>query len=485
MKILLLMADANMHKLHIGSMTRSMRECPTSLSTLAALTADQPDVEYQLIDESVDRVPLDAQVDLVGISVLTGTALRAYALADHFRGRGIPVVLGGVHVTLMPEEAKRFADSVVVGMAEQIWPQLIADFKKGQLKPEYRDQGGDETFYQLPTPRWDLHRKSGYMMPYSIQTTRGCMHHCDFCTVPGVWKRFQRRPVADVIRDIKALPARRFAINDVSPLDDIEYAKELFRAMIPLKKKWGGLATTKVTQDPELFDLLVKSGCKYLLIGFESVSQNTLNTMAKGFNREDDYTELMRRLHRAGIIVQGCFVFGFDTDDQDVFAQTVERVQELKVDIPRYSIYTPYPGSRLFDRLHAEGRILSYNWGDYDTMHVVYRPTCMSPVELYEGFRWAYKETFKIRSIFRRTIATGFWFPVTFAGNLTYRIFVRRLFRGKGFEMPVGSEAQAITMPAQAISRPASDVTCPLAGSSGHSTQSDALNASAQTIDQT
>ena len=166
--------------------------------------------------------------------------------------------------------------------------------------------------------------------------------------------------------------------------------------MIPLKKKWGGLATTKITADPELFELLVRSGCGYLLIGFESISQRALTQIHKGFNTRESYDEVMRRLHKARIIVQGCFVFGFDEDDTDVFAATVDEVQRLKIDIPRYSIYTPYPGTHLFQRLQAEGRILSYDWGDYDTMHVVFQPHKMTPVELYEGFRWAYRETFPL-----------------------------------------------------------------------------------------
>jgi radical SAM superfamily enzyme YgiQ (UPF0313 family) len=442
-KVLLIMPDAQMHKLRVGSFVRSMREAPLTLITLAALTEDQPDVEYRVIDESIDPVPLDAEVDLVGISLLTGTARRGYALADHFRARGIPVVLGGVHVTLRPDEARAFADSIVIGMAESTWPRVIADARAGDLKPEYREPPTDSRWASgIPTPRWDLLRKSGYMMPYTIMATRGCMHTCDFCTVPGVWRGLLRRPVEDVVRDVRALPTRRFALNDVSPFDDLDYAKELLTALVPLKKKWGGLATTAITRDPELFDLLVKSGCKYLLLGFESTNQQSLNRIAKGFNKEQDYAEVMRRLHRAGIIVQGCFVFGFDEDGPDVFAETVERVQSLKIDIPRYSFYTPYPGSRLFKRLEAEGRILTYDWAEYDTMHVVFRPKQMSPAQLYEGFRWAYRQTFSIASIFKRTISTGWWFPITFVGNLTYRIFVKRLYAGPGFQMPLLPEAR-------------------------------------------
>ncbi len=442
MKVLLIMADAQMHKYHLGSHVRSAREAPLSLSTLAALTPDQPDVEYELVDESIDPVPLDRAVDLVGISVLTGTSRRAYALADHFRARGVKVVLGGAHVTLLPEEARQFADCIVVGMAERTWPRLIADFKAGALAPEYREPPPTSDLAEgIPTPRWDLTRLSGYMVPYTVHATRGCVHSCDFCSVKGIWSRFQRRPVADVVRDIAAVPARRFVLNDVSPFDDVEYAKELLTAIIPLRKTWGGLATSRIADDPELFDLLVKSGCRFLLIGFESVNQTALKSIAKGFNKAASYDVLVRRMREARIICQGCFVFGFDHDQKDVFDATVEQVQALKIDIPRYSLYTPYPGTRLFDRLHAAGRILSYDWADYDTMHVVIRPKHMSPVELYEGFRRAYRETFRFRNILARTFSVGRNFPIALSGNLTYRLFVSRLQRSRGFQMPLPHRA--------------------------------------------
>ncbi len=437
LKILLIMADAHMHKLRLGNFVRSSREAPVTLTTLAALTGDSP-IDYRVVDESVEPVPMDFDADLVGISVLTGTSRRAYALADHFRSRNIPVVLGGVHVTLMPDEARRFADTIVIGMADQAWPKLVQDFREGKLQKEYKDPPATTEFYEdIPTPRWDLIKKARYQVPYTIPFTRGCIHACDFCTVPGIWPRFQKRPVKDIVRDVKALPGRLFSVNDVSPFDDKEWAKELLTALIPLNKVWGALATTENLRDPELVDLLRRAGCHFLLLGFESVNQTSLKRIAKGFNKEDQYAEVMKIAHDNQIVVQGTFVFGFDEDGPDVFARTVERVQDLKVDIPRYSIYTPYPGSRLFDRLKAEGRILSYDWAEYDTMHVTIRPKNMSPAQLFEGFRWAYKETFKISSILERVARTGLWFPVTFFGNLTYRIFVKRLYQGRAFEMPI------------------------------------------------
>lgn len=448
MKVLLIMPDAKMHKLKIGPMVRSMREAPLTLAVLAALAPDELHIQFDLIDGSIDHIPLQSNPDLVGISAITGTANEAYHIAKHFRNRKIPVVLGGVHPTIIPREAQHHADSIVVGMAENTWPQLLTDFANGSLKHRYdNNECADEWLRNIPAPRMDLIRRSGYMMPNSVQATRGCSKTCDFCSVPTVWNRFQKRPVGDVIRDIKKLKGKFIGFGDVNLIDDIDYAKELFAGLIPLKKKWGGLATTEVGKDAELFDLIVKSGCKFLLIGFESVNQPSLNAIAKGFNHDNEYKDLIKQLHSAGISVQGCFVFGFDHDDQSVFKDTVERVQELKIDIPRYSIYTPYPGTRLFNRLIFEKRILSFNWDNYDTMHVVFQPKQMSCEQLYSGFKQAYRETFKLHRIIHRTASVNLSCPINLVGNLAYRIFVKRLYKDRRFALPY-SEYQADAMAA-------------------------------------
>jgi radical SAM superfamily enzyme YgiQ (UPF0313 family) len=219
-------------------------------------------------------------------------------------------------------------------------------------------------------------------------------------------------------------------------VEDVDYATELFTAMIPLKKKWGGLVTADFMRYPGLVDLMARSGCVYLLLGFESTDKSSLTQIHKGFNKPVNYREIVRELHARSISVQGCFVFGFDQDDRSIFRKTVDEVLDLKIDIPRYSLYTPYPGTILFKRLMKEGRILSFNWNDYDTMHVVIRPALMSPAELYDGFKWAYKETFRLRHIVRRlskpTINSG----INFVGNLAYRIFVRRLYHDPRFASP-------------------------------------------------
>lgn len=437
MKLLLIMPDAHMHKLKIGSFIRSMREAPLTLTTLAALIPPDMDVTVKLVDGSIDPVPLDYPADLVAISAITGCANAAYEYAKHFRKRGIPVVLGGVHVTILPGEALPHADSIVIGRGETAWPRLLRDFQKGELKRVYREDPLDDRILAgVPFPRRDLQRNSGYMLPNTVQATRGCMRTCDFCTVNAVWPRYLKRPIADVIRDVKNTPGRHIAFNDVSLVDDVEYARELFTEMIPLKKKWGGLVTTDSLQNTELLDLMAQSGCVYLLVGFESGNQDTLKGIRKSFNKTLDYKQLIQSLQKRGITVQGCFVFGFDHDDESSFASTVDLVNDLGVDIPRYSLYTPYPGTPLFKRLMDEKRIISFNWNDYDTMHVVIQPKLLTPEELYRGFKWAYKETFKMRRVIKRVSHPDIRCAINFVGNLAYRIFVKRLYNEPRFALP-------------------------------------------------
>ena len=285
MRILLIMPDAHMHKLRLGSFVRSMREAPLTLTTLAALVPP-PGVEVKLVDGSVDGFRWTNPADLVGISVITGCARPAYALARHFRRRGIPVVLGGVHVTILPGEAIQHADSIVIGRGESAWPRLIEDFRRGRLKRVYREHPCRTMCWpRCPLPRRDLQRRSGYMLPNTVQATRGCRRTCDFCTVNAVWPRYLKRPVADVVRDVRSIQGGHFGFNDVSLVDDAEYARELFTAIAPLRKKWGGLVTADSLQNTELLDLMVRSGCVYLLVGFESGDQATLQGIRKNFNK--------------------------------------------------------------------------------------------------------------------------------------------------------------------------------------------------------
>ena len=216
--------------------------------------------------------------------------------------------------------------------------------------------------------------------------------------------------------------------------------------MIPLKKKWGALASTRVTQDPELLELMEKSGCSYLLLGFESFNDQSLGNIHKGFNKVADYKEVVDTLHRHGIVIQGCFIFGFDEDSPEVFRTTVDYVNELKIDIPRYALFTPYPGTQAYERFENEGRLLHTDWGYYDTQHVVIRPRLMSPRELDRGLLWAYRETFRVRPSFRRSLASGGPAYITFVGNLAYKLYIRRLTRDRN-RFPAGLPEQDLEQP--------------------------------------
>ena len=423
------MPDAKIHKLKAWGLNISFREAPLTLTTLASLVPKDINAHIKLVDESIDEIPYDGSFDLVGISCLTGTSNRAYTIADKFKKQGIPVILGGVHVTLRPKEAMKHANSIVIGFAETTWPQLLLDFKHGNLQKIYNSS--QINIKNLPIPRRDLQKKFGYMSPNTVFATRGCKKQCDFCSIPVASFGWNTRPIEEVIREIKEIPSNRFVFNDVSLLEDREYAIELFTALIPLKKKWGGLCTTQIGSDDEMLEIMRKSGCIYLLLGFESVTNRNLYDINKSFNKPDNYYNLITKMHDNNIIVQGCFIFGFDCDTTSIFQETVDAVNELKIDIPRYAIYTPYPDTKSFIRFKEENRILHEKWQHYDTQHVVFKPAQMSPEELDKGFRWAYKQTFKLNSIIKRTASSGLYMPITFVGNMAYKIYVKRLQQEK------------------------------------------------------
>lgn len=418
------MPDAGIHRLEIGRFRISFREAPLTLATLAALVPSEINAHITAIDENVQTIPFDQDFDVVGISCLTGTAHRGYSIADRFRGRGSTVVLGGIHPTLRPEEAAAHADAVVIGCAEKTWPRLLRDWADGTLRSIYRDD--DAHLVGLPRPRRDLIDTRRYMSPNTVSATRGCKRFCDFCTIPALPAKWAARPVCEVVDEIRQIHAKRIVFNDVSLLEDREYAKALFTALIPLKKKWGGLAPVEIARDEELLGLMKRSGCIYILVGLETIDQEGLLSIGKSFNKPADYENAVSALHRYGITVQGCFILGLDSDDRKIFSRTVEAVNDLKIDIPRYALYTPYPETRAFRRLKKEGRILHEYWPHYDTQHVVFQPANMSPAELDEGFRKTYEETFKSFSVVDRLRYSPHAF-VSLAGNFAYRLYLKRL----------------------------------------------------------
>jgi radical SAM superfamily enzyme YgiQ (UPF0313 family) len=429
LKIVLVSPKGPLYRHRGGIWKKSLRYQPLTLTTLASLIPPEIPVDLQLFDEGIADVPLDLDANLVGLTVLTGTAMRAYELADHFRQRGIKVVLGGPHITLIPDDAQPHADAVVVGYAEDSWPQLVRDFANGQLQSRYNQSPGLD-LANRPFPRRDLLPSHRFLTNNVFEATRGCVHSCDFCVVPAAWGRKPyQKPVEDVVADIRQHGARKLIFVDLNLVADRGYALRLFTALIPLKLQWYGLATVLLADDAELLELAARSGCRGLLMGLESISPQNLRESRKGFNSPEKFVHVVERLHEHGIALQGCFVFGLDHDEPDVFLKTAEFAVQAKIDLPRFAVVTPFPNTALYKRLLSEGRILTKNWELYDGQHVVFRPAKMSVQELQQGIETAWKHAYSFRSIARRISHSPAPWPVKIGTNLGYRFYAHNLSR--------------------------------------------------------
>jgi len=429
MRIALISPRGPLYRHGSGIWKKSLRYMPLTLTTLAALVPPEFGTELELFDEGIREIdPANIRADIVGISAITGSAPRAYELADALRSRGITVVLGGPHPTLVPDEAAAHADAVVTGYAEATWPQLLRDFAAGEMRSRY-DMGDIKDLANVPVARRDLLPKDRYATRNTIEATRGCLHDCEFCVVPAAWKGFFRRPVADVVDEIRGMKTRRVLFLDLNLIADLDYARELFTALIPLKIRWGGLTTTRVAWDEELLDLLRASGCAGLLLGLESLQAESLLETHKGFNMREDFGQVVHRLHERGIGVFGCFALGFDHDTSDVFDRTIEFVNDTAIDIPRFAILTPFPSTALYTRLKSEGRILTEDWSLYDAQHVVFQPALMTPDELQLGAERVWKAVYSYPSIARRLAAARNQLHIAIPANLAYRFYANNLHR--------------------------------------------------------
>lgn len=410
---------------------------PLTLPTLASLVPDDVPVDLSCVDEGIDDVDLDLPADLVGLTVITGTAPRAYDLAGRFRERGVPVVLGGPHVTLAPGDAAPHADAIVVGYAEESWPRLLRDVQAGRLQARYDASPGLD-LSGLPLPDRSVLPRSRYLTDHVFEATRGCVHACDFCVVPSAWgRRPLQKPVEDVVRDIRTQGARSAVFVDLNLIADTDYARRLFQALVPLRIRWYGLATTLLGRDLPLLDLAAESGCQGLLMGLESISRGALRRSRKGFNDPEGYPELVERLHERGIALQGCFVFGMDGEGPDVFERTADLAVESGIDLPRFAVLTPFPGTPLFRRLEEEGRILTRDWGLYDGQHVVFRPSGMDVDELRAGTELAWRRAYSWPAMLRRLARTAAHLPLALSTNLAYRHYGRNLHRFYTCDTPV------------------------------------------------
>jgi radical SAM superfamily enzyme YgiQ (UPF0313 family) len=402
LSIALLSPKGPLYRHRGGIFRKSLRYAPLTLPTLAALIPDDIEHELSLFDEGIEDIPEDLDVDLIGITVITGTAKRSY--------RGTTVVMGGPHVTLVPDDAAPHADAIVIGYAEDTWPQLLRDFVAGQLQERYT-QAPDLSLANRPRARRDLIPGGKHVKTAVFEATRGCNHRCDF------------------IDEIRSTGAKRAIFIDLNLIADRAYAAELFTALIPLRIQWGGLATSLLARDEELLDLCARSGCMALLVGFESISPAALKDVSKSFNSPDLYAEWIRRFHDHGIALNGTFVFGLDSDTADVFEETAQFVIDTRIDLPRFAILTPFPGTGLHKRLEKENRILTKDWELYDGQHVVFQPANMSVADLEQGNMRTWRQVYSYASIARRMRSTPISKALYLGANLGYRFYGRRLDR--------------------------------------------------------
>jgi len=371
------------------------------LSSLCVASSMPSYVTTRIIDEDVEPVDFDTDADLIGISFMTFNAPRAYEIAEKFRReKGKKVLFGGYHPTFMPQEAIQHADSVCIGEAENNAPHMIEDFLSGRLKPFYKN--GPPDLRGLRVPDRNLIRKSAYVIPDTLQATRGCPNRCRFCSITAFFGgKFRARPVDEVIGELRSLGKYALFMDD-NITADREYAKELFQKMIPLRKRWFSQCSVRIAYDDELLRLARLSGCRGMFVGLESISQNNLLGCNKGFNKADDYVWAIERLHARGIGVYAGIVFGMDWDTPEIFSKTLDFLHRAKVDALQATILTPFPGTPLFDDMESHGRIIDKDWSKYDFGHVVFEPKNMSPETLKRGHDWVLREFYSKRAVLRR-----------------------------------------------------------------------------------
>jgi radical SAM superfamily enzyme YgiQ (UPF0313 family) len=362
---------------------------PLHLGILAALSEGH---DVKVIDQDWDEVPFTEGFDLVGLTVTTFSSRRAFDIADVFRGKGAKVVIGGVHACLMPEECLQHADTIVIGEAEYVWPQLLKDAEAGILKRTYQ-QAQPTDMDDVPIPRRDLLRQNSLVG--MIQATRGCNHACKFCYLPSVpWHRHRHRSPAKVYEEIKGMKQNVVFFVDDNLFVDEEYAIALCEKIAPLKKAWSVQAPTTITKNPRLLKAMQKSGCFFVQVGFQTVHPDSLQRAGVVQNKVEHYREIVRSFHEHGILVQGFFIFGFDNEDQRIFKIAETHIKQMGLEDALLYILTPYPGTPIYDQLKGEGRLLLEDRDKYGWANAVFQPAKMTAQELEQGVQQTYENLF-------------------------------------------------------------------------------------------
>src|SRR5271157_4322634 len=378
------------------------------------------------VDKEAEEIDWSIDADVVGITFHTPSAFHAYDIATRFRSRGICVVMGGPHVTLLPEEASQYADVIFIGEAEGLWEEFLKSFEAGSYLGVYQ-QTSAPSIENIPMARKELFHRHDYTNGV-LFATRGCPNQCDFCTVTVMYRhKLRKRPIAEVAAEYASFKGNVIIFWDDNIAGDLEYAKGLFRAIAPYRKWWSSQASIHAGRDDEFLEAAAHSGCKQLFLGLESISQQSMAEVNKGFNRVDEYLQIIERIHAHGIAVQAGIVFGFDHDTTEIFKDTIDLLENARVQNATFNILTPFPGTPLFRRMEAEGRILTRDWRKYNSRDdVVYQPRQMSAAELLAGYRYANERFYSLTSAAKRLARSPVQLWWTLPLNLAYGYQWRR-----------------------------------------------------------
>ncbi len=395
---------------------------PLSLLVLGALTPRTHAITIE--DENVERLLLSTDADLVGITVKVDTVRRAQEITRFYQDNGIPVVWGGIFPTMCPEQCVGEADSVVVGEAEAIWPSLLEDVEQGRLKHVYRSKCPVDT-RQIPAPRWELLKGKNYLFTNTLRAGRGCPWRCEFCynSSPNIDSRYRAKPVASILAEIESLGVPHVMFIDDNFIGDLHHARRLLARLRPMGLTWHAAVSADVGRHEDILDLMAESGCKSLFIGFETLNEGNLRACRKRQNQVKYYNATIAGIHQRGMLVNASLVFGFDDDNLQTFPTTLAWLVRNRVETMTAHILTPYPGTALYARLKAEGRITDTDLTHYNTAHVVFQPRNMTPEELEAGYRWMYDEFYSWENILNRWPLAAAQAVAYMEFNLLYRKF--------------------------------------------------------------
>ena len=391
-----------------------------SLALKQVAAATPPEWEVLLADEAQEEIPFDGEFDLVGITAMTHQAVRAYEIADRFRLRNVPVVLGGIHPTVLPDEALQHADAVVIGEAEPVWAELLHDLLAGRMAPVYRAAIPDGSRLDIPWSRRDLLAGRKYLTTQTLQASRGCPYDCPFCITTNYFgKSFRYRDPDDILAELRSFSGKLTVFLDDNILGDPDRVKPILKGMAGMGLKWGGQASLRFAEDPELVKLLAASGCIGIFVGIESGEGSYANHPKTGARFSQ--SELIKRVRDTGVVVEASVILGFDDHDEGIFERTVRFLEQCAPSLPTVHILTPYPGTAFFERFEREGRLLHRNWARYDHAQVVFKPTLMTPEQLYRGWLEVRQEVYRWPTILSRIISARRGRFTTLAYNLLRR----------------------------------------------------------------